>query len=390
LDAAFADGNIAFLCSAWEAVSFYYTHLMDDCRWWVEWRALPGTELAGTELAGAAAGLLLGKLDRRGLLVPVLLGLVVTPFWKPLVRPLRVDSLRDRWSDGVCLQSTPSTCGPACVAPLARSARLRERISLDRLCASREGRNPMTIEGGPMLVCLVTGAAHGIGKATASALLQAGWTVGILDRDEGKGRAAQAELSRLGTCEFFSCSVAVEDEVHRTVQRALDRWQRLDGLVNNAGRMGQRKPLEELTLGDWDEILDTNLTGAFLLARECAPALRKSRGAIVNIASTRATMSEPNTFAYSASKGGIVALTHALAASLAPDVRVNSISPGWIDVAGQPLSPEDHAQHWAGRVGQPHDVADMAIYLLGPKAGFITGANMVIDGGMTRKMTYSE
>jgi NAD(P)-dependent dehydrogenase (short-subunit alcohol dehydrogenase family) len=113
------------------------------------------------------------------------------------------------------------------------------------------------------------------------------------------------------------------------------------------------------------------------------------RGTILTIASTRAHQSEPNTEAYAASKGGLVALTHALAASLAPDVRVNCISPGWILTKGPAPSPQDHAQHWAGRVGTPQDIAAAAAFLLGPEAGFITGAEFVIDGGMTRKMIYA-
>jgi NAD(P)-dependent dehydrogenase (short-subunit alcohol dehydrogenase family) len=136
-----------------------------------------------------------------------------------------------------------------------------------------------------------------------------------------------------------------------------------------------------------------------LFAKHAAPALKARGGAIVNIASTRALMSEPNTESYAASKGGIVALTHALAASLGPDVRVNCISPGWIDVSRwkkpskrkpAQLRPEDHAQHLAGRVGRPEDIAGLAAYLIGPESSFITGANFVVDGGMTRKMIYAE
>jgi NAD(P)-dependent dehydrogenase (short-subunit alcohol dehydrogenase family) len=133
------------------------------------------------------------------------------------------------------------------------------------------------------------------------------------------------------------------------------------------------------------------------MAKHAAPHLRRAHGAIVNIASTRALQSEPDTEAYSASKGGIVALTHALAASLGPAVRVNCVSPGWIDVSARQkarkrrparLSRADHAQHLAGRVGTPEDVAALVAFLLGEEAGFITGQNFVCDGGMTRKMIY--
>jgi hypothetical protein len=127
--------------------------------------------------------------------------------------------------------------------------------------------------------------------------------------------------------------------------------------------------------------------------------LRARSGAIVNIASTRALMSEPDTEAYAASKGGLVALTHALAMSLGPAVRVNAVSPGWIDVSGWDRPPgrrpaacldaADHAQHPAGRVGTPHDVASLVAWLLGPDARFVTASNFVVDGGMTHKMVYA-
>src|SRR5918911_487495 len=149
---------------------------------------------------------------------------------------------------------------------------------------------------------------------------------------------------------------------------------RLDALVCNAGYM-VRKPIRDLTLAEWNGVLATNLTSSFLLVR-----------AVVAIASTRAHQSEPDTESYSASKGGLLALTHALAISLGPDVRVNCVSPGWIHTKGEALRPEDHAQHPAGRVGVPEDVAALVAWLVGPESGFATGAEFVLDGGMTRRM----
>ena len=152
-----------------------------------------------------------------------------------------------------------------------------------------------------------------------------------------------------------------------------------------------RKPLSQTTLEDWNKVIATNLTAAFLLAKFGETHLRRSKGAMALIASTRAHMSEADTFAYSASKGGLVALTHSLAVTLGPDVRVNCISPGWINVdANAKLSAEDHAQHPAGRVGTPSDISAAVAFLLSDAAGFMTGAELIIDGGMTRKMIYLE
>lgn len=243
---------------------------------------------------------------------------------------------------------------------------------------------------------LVTGAAQGIGKATAERLLADGYSVMIADIDDEAGRETEEELLALGAVQYLHADVGAEDEVRHLLERTLVAFDRLDALVNNAG-IGISKPVAELTLAEWNRVLATNLTGAFLCSKYAAPHLRVHGGAIVNIASTRALQSEGNTEAYSATKGGIVALTHALAISLAPAVRVNCLSPGWIDVSGwnkrarrrpSRITPEQHAQQPVGRVGRPGDVAAMLAWLLSAEAGFITGQNFVVDGGMTRKMIY--
>ena len=231
-------------------------------------------------------------------------------------------------------------------------------------------------------VVLVSGGARGIGAAIGARLARAGTRVIAADRDiEGIAVPDGVRLVR--------CDVAQESEVTGLVNLIRERDGRLDGLVCNAGFMIRRK-LADLTLADWHAVLDTHLTSAFLLARAAEDLLRAAKGAIVTIASTRAHMSEPDTESYAAAKGGLLALTHALAISLGPDVRVNCISPGWIDTQGAPLSAEDHAQHPAGRVGVPGDIADLAAWLLAPGSGFLTGTEIVADGGMTRKMIYAE
>jgi NAD(P)-dependent dehydrogenase (short-subunit alcohol dehydrogenase family) len=241
----------------------------------------------------------------------------------------------------------------------------------------------------PHPVALVTGGAKGIGRAIARHLLAAGWRVGIVDLPDSGLRRAFPHNTR--NVVLIEGDVGIEDTAARAVAALLDRYGRLDGLICNAGIM-IRKPLRRLTLAEWHQVIDTNLTAAFLFARAAEKLLRKAHGAIVTIASTRATMSEPNTESYTASKGGIVALTQALAVSLGPDVRANCVSPGWIETKDNGgLRRKDHAQHPAGRVGKPQDIAEVVAWLLdGERSGFVTGANFVIDGGMTRKMIYEE
>jgi NAD(P)-dependent dehydrogenase (short-subunit alcohol dehydrogenase family) len=220
-------------------------------------------------------------------------------------------------------------------------------------------------------VALVTGGARGIGKAIAELLAARGYRVAVADVRKSD----------------FPTDVSREPSVRKCIARVVRRFGRLDALVNNAGLADPHAgPVEKLRLADWNRRIGVNLTGAFLMAKHAAPHLRRARGAIVNIASTRALQSEPDTEPYAASKAGLVGLTHALAVSLGPQVRVNCVSPGWI--AHQPVRKKDHAQHPVGRVGRDEDVAELVAYLVGDAAGFVTGQNFVIDGGMTRKMIY--
>lgn len=245
-------------------------------------------------------------------------------------------------------------------------------------------------------VFLVTGGGRGIGRAIARRLADDGGRVCIVDRDRRAGADAAREYGP--RVSFVQADIAREPEVRRAVASCLRWGKRLDGVVNNAAIADPHGgPIEALSLAAWRRVLDVNLTGAFLVVKHAVRHLRAARGAIVNLGSTRALQSERDTEAYAACKGGIVALSHALSISLGPAVRVNCISPGWIatdellprDQRRAPrLSRADHAQHPVGRVGRPDDVAGLCAWLLSAEAGFVTGQNWVIDGGMTRKMIY--
>ena len=245
-------------------------------------------------------------------------------------------------------------------------------------------------------VAIVTGGGQGIGKATVKALLEQGYAVIIAEIDREAGRETEKQFKRLGLLRFIQADIADEGAVKNMFRDAVRMFQRIDLLVNNAATSANR-PLAALSLIEWNRVISVNLTGAFLCAKHASAHLTRSKGSVINIASTRALMSEPDTEAYSASKGGIAALTHSLAVSLGPKVRVNCILPGWIDVSAWKktryrkktgLSAADHSQHPCGRVGKPEDIASLVVYLASPAAAFITGANFVVDGGMTRKMIY--
>lgn len=241
---------------------------------------------------------------------------------------------------------------------------------------------------------IITGSGNGIGKGIALLYSEKGANVVVADIDAKAGEQTVGLIKKQGgKAIFVPTDVRIEDDLVRLMEAASQTYGHIDILINNAGISVFKSPFE-LTPEEWDNIINTNLRSVFLASREAAKYLRNNKegGAIVNIASTRALMSEPNSEAYAATKGGIVALTHALAASLSQyRITVNAISPGWIETGDySKLRKTDHEQHLSLRVGKPDDIARACLYLTNKENDFVTGINLVVDGGMTRKMIYEE
>lgn len=240
-------------------------------------------------------------------------------------------------------------------------------------------------------VVIVTGASNGIGREIGKTYAEMGAQVILADIDDQNGRELVEQLSKTGKVTFIKTDVRKPTHIQALIDETLATFGRIDVLINNAG-VSRFKNMFELSLDEWDDVLNINLRGYFLCAREVARIMKKQEhgGAIVNIASTRAFMSEPHSEAYAASKGGVIALTHALALSLSEyHITVNAISPGWIETEEyESLREIDHKQHPSNRVGRPSDIARACLFLTDPLNDFITGENITIDGGMTRKMIY--
>lgn len=236
---------------------------------------------------------------------------------------------------------------------------------------------------------IITGAGKGIGREIAFSFALRGASVMVADRDETGGKETVSLIAEKGFGAFF-CKADVSDPVmvDTLIKVSVEKLGGINVLINNAG-FGIWKSPYDLTIGEWDSVINTNLRGTFLCSRKAAEVMKKNGGgSIINIASTRAFMSEPMSEAYAASKGGLVALTHAMAASLSDDrIRVNCISPGWIETGDYSILKEsDHLQHFSQRVGKPSDIAQACIFLA--ENDFINGENIIIDGGMTKKMIY--
>ena len=223
---------------------------------------------------------------------------------------------------------------------------------------------------------IITGASKGIGRVIAKSLRKKYHIINI-DIVENK----------MDGVDFYKCDISDKSQLLRTIEKIKSNVDSLYVLINNAA-IFSHKILEKQTFEEWENILNVNLTAPYILSKEFASFLKESQGHIINISSTRALMSEEGTEAYSASKGGISSLTHSLSMSLSPEVKVNSITPGWINTDENYLpTKNDNFQHPSGRVGTPEDVVDVVKFLL-KNRGFITGSDFVIDGGMTKKMIY--
>ena len=240
-------------------------------------------------------------------------------------------------------------------------------------------------------VVVVTGASAGIGQCIAISYAMEKARVVIADIDEKGGQKTLKTIVAAGGSGIFArCDVREPADIESLFGLVVKEYGRVDILINNAGVSRWCSPYD-LKVEEWDDIINTNLRSVFLCSREAARIMKEGiGGSIVNIASTRALMSEPGTEAYAATKGGILALTHALAVSLSEDnIQVNCISPGWIETGDyKRLRDVDHKQHLSGRVGKPVDIARACLYLTAPGNDFVNGENIVIDGGMTRKMIY--
>lgn len=226
--------------------------------------------------------------------------------------------------------------------------------------------------------CLITGANGLIGRGLEKTFHEHGYELVLVDLDfldpEPTAHSRQ-----------FTCDITNENEV----QDLFFEIPRVDVLINNAAISNPfNPPLEEMSLAEWNKLIESNLTGHFLMTKYAIPFLKQTKGSIINIASTRAFMSEPYNEAYSACKGGMLSFTTALSISYAHQIRVNAISPGWIDSPKTHHSLAEKNQHPAGRIGIPEDISSLALFLASESAGFISGQNFVVDGGMSKKMIY--
>jgi len=221
-------------------------------------------------------------------------------------------------------------------------------------------------------IAVVTGGANGIGKCICQEFEKSGAKVCLID---------------IAPNPYFVGDAGSKADLDRFVQKIAADYGRVDFLINNAKPV--MKGIDRCSFEEFEEALRVGVTGPFYLTQQLLPYFNKG-GAVVNISSSRDRMSQPNTESYTAAKGGIAALTHAMAVSLGPKLRVNAVAPGWIDTAYTQYEGADAAQHPVGRVGNPQDIAQLVLFLCSEKASFITGQNICVDGGMTGQMIYHD
>ena len=234
-------------------------------------------------------------------------------------------------------------------------------------CIENTWKRHGTFEG---KVSVVTGGAHGIGKAITDAFRAEGAIVHIIDKESG---------------DWFVGDVGDKKVLERFSKYVIRQSGHVDYVINNA--LPIMKGINECSYDEFNQALAVGVTAPFYLTKLLMPHFAPG-AVIINISSSRDRMSQPQTESYTAAKGGVTALTHALAVSLAGKVRVNSISPGWINTKGINITKPDEQQQPVGRIGKPEDIAEMVLFLCSEKAGFITGENICIDGGMTKLMVY--
>lgn len=244
-------------------------------------------------------------------------------------------------------------------------------------------------------VCVLTGGAQGIGRCIAEEFAKEGAAVAFIDLNPEAGKETLASIRGLGADGLFFCGdIAEETVLNEFTNAVIERYGKIDYLINNAC-LTKRGILSSCSYEDFNYVLRVGISAPYFLALRFLPYFRTG-GCIVNISSTRAVMSQTDTESYTSAKGGISALTHALAVSLSGRVRVNCVAPGWIDTGAYhqknyipQYTAADTAQHPAGRVGEPHDIARVIKFLCSEESGFITGETITVDGGMTKLMIYS-
>lgn len=236
-----------------------------------------------------------------------------------------------------------------------------------------------------MRVALITGGARGIGYHLAEGFARSGFKVVVMDILDGKYENDNID--------FYKADLKNEDEIKNVFTKVIDKYGYINVLINNAAISHYEKYIEDVQLEDFNNVINTNLRGSFICCREFIKANKgQNYGRIINISSTRYNQNEANWELYGVSKGGIISLTNSLVVSLHnTPITVNAISPGWIQVDNyEDLRNIDHIQHPSGRVGKPKDILKACLYLCDEENDFINGANLVIDGGMTKKMIYEE